>query len=397
MKFRYLKAVILLAVGLASVPPSFANQTETTNAPPAKKSMKDMITDSEDGKFDVSEWLTTAQGFLPVISVLTEPATGYGAAAALLFLHDSIENRAQQMKEKNPNGSPKRLPPPSVSGVFGLATENGTWGAGLFHLGVWKEDTFRYLGALVYNSANLDFYPLGQAVPFNIESAGLFQQLTYRLGESDFFLGGNYAFTSTTATPKGNGPIPPLLGEGVEIQSGGAGVIFEYDSRDNLFSPNRGFNPRMVWAHYNEWLGSDNQFDLLSLTTRYWHPLTESLVLGLRADGFFSGGDIPFYMKPFVPLRGIPAMRYQGDYVLTTEAELRWDFTPRWSLIGFAGAGWTANDSLSNFGNSDTYPAAGFGVRYLVARIFDLRSGIDVGFSEEDSAIYFVTGSAWGL
>jgi hypothetical protein len=38
-------------------------------------------------------------------------------------------------------------------------------------------------------------------------------------------------------------------------------------------------------------------------------------------------------------LRGIPAMRYQGESTAQAEAELRWQFWQRFSLVGFAGAG----------------------------------------------------------
>ena len=41
--------------------------------------------------------------------------------------------------------------------------------------------------------------------------------------------------------------------------------------------------------------------------------------------------------------------------------------------------------------------AGGFGFRYLVARALNFRSGIDVGFSEEDTAIYLTFGTAWML
>jgi len=358
--------------------------------------MKELMTDPEDGKFDVSEWLSTAQGFFPAVTIITEPAVGYGAGVMLMFFHDSIENRSKLVKERNPDGTLKRLPPPSISGLFGMGTENGTWGAGGYHMGIWKDDTVRYLGAAGYMSPNLDFYVGDQAIPFNLESPFLLQQVIVRLGDSHFFAGGNYKFSSTKASPDTDIPLPPLLGNGVETQAGGASGILEYDSRDNIFTPNIGLNSKGEWTHYDTWLGGDNQFDLIALENRAWHPLTESLILGLRLDGNFSSSDVPFYMRPFVKIRGIPAVRYQGDHVLTAEAELRWDFTPRWSLIGFAGAGWTADDNLSDFGNSDTYPAGGFGFRYLVARVFNLRAGIDVGFSEEDSAIYITTGSAWG-
>jgi hypothetical protein len=69
---------------------------------------------------------------------------GYGGVLGLLFLHDSLEDRAEQVKELNPDGTLKHLPPPSMTGVAGFMTENGSWGDGLAHLGVFKEDRIRY-------------------------------------------------------------------------------------------------------------------------------------------------------------------------------------------------------------------------------------------------------------
>ncbi len=390
-----LSALLVVLIGLHYALPTFGNEAGTTNAPAPKRSMKEMMTDQVDGKPDLSEWLGTADGVLPMPIIVTEPAVGIGGGLALIFFHGSIQERAKQAKEKNPDGTPGRMAPPSMSGLAGFGTENGTWGAGGFHLGIWKEDTVRYVGALGYASVNYDLYgPLDKPRPVTVEGAVLLQQLTFRLGESDFFAGANYKMVSSTA--KANTPLPPPAGNGKEVQSGGASGILEYDSRDNIFTTNRGLSSKAEWTHFDSWLGSDNQFDLFAFKNRYWHPLTESLVLGVRGDGFFSSGDVPFYMLPFVQIRGIPAMRYQGEHVLTTEVELRWDFTQRWSLVGFAGAGWTGSDDFSDLGSSDTHPAGGFGFRYLMARLFNLRTGVDIGFSEEDTAIYFTTGTAWG-
>jgi len=368
----------------------------TTNAPTVKRIFLDKISDPVDGKFDVSEFVGNASGFLPLPIIVTEPAVGVGGGLSLLFLHDSIKNRAELALQKNPNGTPKRIPPPSVSGVAGFGTENGSWGAGGFHLGIWRDDTLRYIGALGYASINYDYYGLKRVVPVSISGTLFFQQLTFRLGESDFFVGANYRFSSATAKrANASGFLPPPAGEGIEVVSAGASPILEFDSRDNIFTPNRGYNAKAEWSHYDEWLGSDNRFDLLTLNNRIWFPLSTSWVLGLRIDGDFGGGDIPFYMLPYVDLRGIPAMRYQGRHVLSTEAELRWDFSPRWSLVGFAGAGWTSAGNVSDLGQSGTYPAGGFGFRYLIARVFHLRTGIDVGFGEEGASVYFTTGNAW--
>jgi len=354
--------------------------------------------DPEDGQLDMSAMLASASGFLPVPILITEPAVGYGGGAALLFFHDSIADQAKRAAAGHPGGNPKRVPPPSISGVAGAGTENGTWAAGAFHLGIWREDTVRYLGGVGYASVNYDLYgPAGRGVPVNVEGAGLLQQAMFRMGKSDFFAGANYKLIAATAKAEWLSTLPPPAGEGVEVVSGGASPILEYDTRDNIFTPNHGINSKFEWTHFDDWLGSDNRFDLVAFNNRLWMPLSDALVLGIRADGDFSSGDVPFYMVPYVQIRGIPAMRYQGDHVVTTEAELRWDVTHRWSLVGFAGTGWTARGDLPELGENGNHPAGGVGFRYLLARLFKLRAGIDVGFSEADAAVYLTMGNAWNM
>lgn len=396
-------ALLLLTFLLASG--SIAEEaTSSTNAPAEKPSMMSLMVDPEDGQFDVSAWLATAKGFFPIPIIITEPAVGYGGGLVLMFLHDSIEDRAQQVKERNPDGTPKRLPPPSISGVAAFATENGTWGGALFHMGIWKEDTVRYLGTIAYANVNYDYYgttdsplpPGVESVPVEIASPYLLQELTFRMKDSDFFIGGSYRHSTANVDIDVSGtPLPPELFNDT-IRQGGASAILEYDTRDNLFTPNHGINPRLEWIHYDEWLGGDNQFELVEWNNRGWIMLRDNLVLGLRLDGEFSGGDIPFYMLPDISMRGIPANRYQGDYTLTAETEIRWDVTRRWSGVGFVGAGWTANNSLSDFKNSDTHPAYGFGFRYLFSSVFQLRAGLDFAFSEDTQAFYITSGNAWG-
>lgn len=96
----------------------------------------------------------------------------------------------------------------------------------------------------------------------------------------------------------------------------------------------------------------------------------------------------------YVTKYGIPAMRYQGDEVLVTEVEARWDVTPRWSLVGFAGSGWTA-DHFSDLAKGDSVVAKGVGFRYLAARRYGLRMGLDVAKGPEDTVYYLAIGSDW--
>lgn len=135
--------------------------------------------DPEDGKLDVSNYLASANGFLPVPIIITEPAVGYGLGAAIAYFH--------QPKEIDRDEHPHQGPP-SISVGFGAETENGTYLYGGAHSGVWKDDHIRYLGAISKVNVNMTFYPnLGQeareedGIDFNVDGTFLFQQFKFRL------------------------------------------------------------------------------------------------------------------------------------------------------------------------------------------------------------------------
>ena len=72
---------------------------------------------------------------------------------------------------------------------------------------------------------------------------------------------------------------------------------------------------------------------------------------------------------PFIEMRGIPFFRYQNEDVALAEAELRWNFTPRWALVAFAGRG----------KSDETASAWGVGIRRLVEPILPDLPVISLG------------------
>jgi len=93
-------------------------------------------------------------------------------------------------------------------------------------------------------------------------------------------------------------------------------------------------------------------------------------------------------------MRGIPAMRYQGKQTLVIETEQRYDLNLRWSLVGFVGAGKAISGS-GNIGDDEWHAAGGAGFRYLVARLFKLRMGVDIAAGPDQLAYYIVFGHYW--
>ena len=103
-------------------------------------------------------------------------------------------------------------------------------------------------------------------------------------------------------------------------------------------------------------------------------PITPKFFGGFRFDGQQALGSPPFYLLPYINLRGVPAARYQGNATLVSEVETRWDLYKRWSLMLFGGTGAAFNNWDNMFEHPLVY-SYGTGFRYLIARKFKLRMG----------------------
>jgi hypothetical protein len=270
------------------------------------------------------------------------------------------------------------------------------------HFGSWFEDRVRYLGVAGYASVNLTFYGIGNVdlgnspLNYNLKTFFLIQEIKARIATSDFFAGARYTFANADSTFDIGGDLPAFVQDRLEVRSGGFGPVLEYDSRDNILSPNHGISAQATGLIYDPILGGDSHyFAVRGFAKLYRDVLKKKLLLGLRLDGSFSGGDVPFYAYPFIDMRGIPAMRYQGEYAFVTEGQVMWNCWRRWYLLGFLGSGWAVN-SLSELALDGAEISKGFGFRYLMARVYGLRVGIDVARGPEDWAFYIQVGNAWG-
>ena len=368
-----------------------------TTSAAAETSFKDLLTDPADGAFDMSRFIKTRTGFVPIVAPVTEPAVGYGIAGGLIFFH---RKEGESSRDPAPAGE-GRMAPPSLTAVAGFGTENGSWGIFAGHRGVWKGDRIRYLGGLGYADLQLTFYGItpqtsGISRDVEIRTVPFLQDLGVRIPGSDFFAGLRYAFVSSDITFKPGGSLPGVTDREWTGNSKIGGLIpyLEYDSTDNFFTPNRGVHAKASLGFFDRIFGGDYDYRELHVKAVGYWPVLPNVVAGLRADGQFVAGDAPFYALPFVKLRGIPALRYQGTDVLTLETEERWMVTPRWGLVGFAGIG-RAADGFEALQDADTVWNAGGGFRYLTARAFGLQMGVDVARGPEQWAIYVVFGNSW--
>jgi outer membrane protein assembly factor BamA len=265
----------------------------------------------------------------------------------------------------------------------------------------WLDDRLQTLVGAVHASVNLDFYGIGEngalknnPLTYNLEPSGGMVQAKYRVAQSRVWAGLSYALAVTQVRFDAPAATPGLPDFQRESRVGGLTPSFTYDSRDNIFTPLRGTFLEARAGLFSQALGGDGEFQRLSLAAMHFLPLNPKWTLGVRVDATSSFGDVPFYMRPFVALRGAPIMRYQGEHVAQVEAEMRWQFWKRFSLVGFAGAGAAWND-FDRLENQVTLVTGGAGFRYEVARKYGLHMGVDLAFGPDTTAIYVQFGSAW--
>ena len=357
----------------------------------------EVFRDPVDGRLDASRWLLDRKGFLPVPILITEPAVGYGGGAALLFFHRNPDS----VPPSREPGAPRAFEPPDITAGAAFGTENGTKGGGIGHLGFSEGRRWRYLAGAARGSINLAWYGTpgigagtsSEGRDFNIDGTLAVADVRRRLGESEWWAGLRYTGSAAKSKFARETPseIPPRE---FDTTISGLGPVVEYDGRDNIFTPNSGLRAYLEAIKFAPSLGSDYDFTRSRFALQGYHPVGSSVVVGLRADAQAVDGNAPFYAKPFIELRGVPAMRYQGDRVALLEIEGRWNLDGRWSLVGFAGAG-RAADSNGNLRDAPSRTTVGAGFRYLVARALGLRAGIDVARGPEENAFYIIVGSAW--
>lgn len=386
--------ILFCALGLFGSPLAHSQDYARDIAPAPEKVEKSGMSffDEDDGFLDIGEFLDKPFGFYPVVVPITEPAVGYGAAVVPVFMN-------------RPEGQAR----PNIYALGGLATENGSEGLFAFYSGYHCDERLQVEATFYSLSMNLDFFGLGSSVipsstplSYNLDLTGIEFGGEWKIKEdSPWGLGLKYFYGDVNASLRsfpGSEFLPPeidlsALGQKTIFSSFKTGI--SYDTRNNIFTPTDGQVSELNVIWNQKAFGADSDFQILEFQSLQFRPLIEDkLYFSAKAEFKQSFGDIPFYRQPFIELRGVPMARYQGDGVVQAEAELRWQIHQRWSLLGFAGVGnvWI-DDGL--FDGNKALISGGTGFRYLLSKRHGMHVGVDVGFSEADTAVYVQFGSAW--
>ena len=167
-----------------------------------------------------------------------------------------------------------------------------------------------------------------------------------------------------------------------------------YDTRNHTLNPTRGRLIDLSTWRYDRALGGNYDYWSVKLKALSFHDLSDKLTLGFRLEVAAVSGSPPFFSYPWVKLRGIPAMRYQDERAGAVEVEARYQFAPRWQVLGFGGLGFTS-DSIQVFDNPRSIYNLGVGARYQVLPSHKVWMGLDIARGPEEWNWYIQVGHPW--
>jgi hypothetical protein len=359
--------------------------------PPAEPAEEQGETKAEDEK--------SGGKFLPIPIIITEPAIGEGLGGALIYFHADHEDHSKRLTtaaELN-RADRKQTPPPTATGVFGFYTNNDTAGFGIGHSRTFKEDTWRLSALLADAKVITTYYVADVPFDFSLEGTIVFARIKRRFGDSNFFLGFATSYLDSDITfpldPVFNPGDDPIIPE-ISFKDVGVSMSVGYDSRDDTMMPTSGFLSELTAWHYDDDLGGDYSYTKTTLNINSFHKFAKKFVFGWRIETSTASGNYPFYAAPYVKLRGIPALRYQGESAGAVEIELRYKFAERWAVLGFTGEGWTDERNLADQTENEI-DSHGFGVRWQALPTKNVWIGIDFARGPEEDAFYFQMVHPW--
>ena len=370
-------AVALLCLSLAA------------HADEEEKPAKEEQTEEED----------TGGKLLPLPIIITEPAIGEGLGIGLIYFHGTPEEEPGKLASASTLNQADRqqTPPPTATGAFGFYTNNDTRGYGVGHSRTFKDDTWRLSALLANTDVNATYYVSDIPFEFSLTGTVAFARIKQRFGDSKMFWG----FASSYLDANITFPFEPdldVIGDPVEIGADfndvGISLSFIYDSRDDTMMPEQGQLAELAFWRYDEVVGGDYNYDKTNFKLNSFHKLGKKFVLGWRIEASTASGNIPFYAAPYVKLRGIPALRYQGESAGVVEFELRYQFAKRWAVLGFTGEGWTDERNLADE-TADEIDAYGFGIRWEALPTKNVWVGLDLARGPEEDAFYIQLVHPW--
>ena len=334
---------------------------------------------------------------IPIIN----PTVGNGLALGIGYLyHLDKDDRAS---------------PPSITGVGGFRTSNGTRGGVIAQKFVLKQNKYRLL--LVGGRANIHYNffgigaeagDLGVSIPIEVTGKGFLIDASMRVFRKNWFAGVRYYVMRSTVnvdrsavTSSGPGLFPdrPQIPEiDLNLRTAGLGPTLEYDSRSDSFYPRAGDQFRFQASFHGRAVAGRRVYETYSTFYNRYYSLSPRQVLAGHVAGCYATGSVPFYdlcvLGQSKDIRGYDVGRYIDRVMIASQAEYRLELRKRLGAVAFFGAGEVAR-KWSNLRTDALKPGGGFGLRFRLTKESHINLRLDYAWGIGSRGLYMGVSEAF--
>jgi outer membrane protein assembly factor BamA len=320
--------------------------------------------------------------FVAAPLIFSAPAFGNGIGAMGMYFY-----KPKTAGEKSP---------PSTLMMVGAYSDTDSYFLGLFNQNYLRNDQWRPRVGYANGKINNNFdIPVFGDVKFSTEISGLFGRLDWRW-RGNIFIGAKAGFVDVrykarNATAQDYFEIYDVN----DNSSGQFGFLVNYDSRDHVRYPTSGTLAEAGMDFVPEWLGSKDGYEVLQISGNQYYKLKPAQVLAVRAYGRFTPEGTPYVglstLGQRSDLRGYTAGEKVAENLMSTQAEYRWMFRPKWGVVGFAGVATLYDGGMDNIDSDNTYFSGGVGLRYVLHKENRVNFRVDYAWGEDDDSGYYVS------
>ena len=364
------------AIGLVSIVPPTLAQTDdsvTDNRPSVAPDIRE----------DESKLKLQKGNFVVVPIPISNPTLDTGLIAGAAYFYGQTEEQ-------------RKAQPASVTAAAAMYTSNDSRAAAVVQQNYWREDRWRFTGAL--GSADLRLSLIAPDEDSGTTNVDWRINGTFFLARLSRKIAGDWYGGAFTRVVDANQSLEfgddSLDFDTNDVRAVGVGLTAEFDSRDLPINTYSGRHFKIQALFNDEAIGSNDTYQSYDVSFKSYHELSGSVVLAWELLGCQRSGTTPLWDSCLIKLRGFSATDYLGKASYSGQAEVRWRMSKRWGLVAFGGAGEVA-DSFSGFRDRASIPSYGAGVRFSVLPAKRINLRLDYAKSRDSDAIHFSVGEAF--
>ncbi len=329
------------------------------------------------------------KNFVAVPIPLSNPTLGTGLVGVAAYFWPQTEEQ-------------KKAQPASLTGIGAMYTDSKSSAVALLQQNYWGGDKWRFTGVAGFADLNLDLNDPTtgdeDATEWLIKGNLALGSIARRISDSDWYLGAQMRYLDIEQTFKvkiGDNVSPALdFDLGSRVKVAGVGMNISHDTRDIPTNAYRGslLEIKYLYNKQDSQSGYRGYYDTYTARWRSYHQLLDPLVLAYDINGCTRSGQVPLWDACRLALRGFSATKYLSEASVSTQAEGRWQFYPKWRLgmAAFAGVGYTKNTSSAAF-DGDVVPSYGLGLRWMVMRSKRINVRVDYARSSDNSSAWYLS------